>query len=358
MENNVLRYDEQAIMRLRALYRQYGYTQYRMSRFEEYSLYSENKAFLASGDIVTFTSLGGKLMALRPDVTLSIVKNAKDDGTLKKLYYNENVYRPGGYEYKEQMQVGLECIGDIDIYSMSEVVLLAYRSLETLGGHTCIDISHMGYINCLLESVKLAPAQKKEILRRVSEKNVPGLNALSDEYGLDDDFRASITRIAALYGPYSETIDELRSLSAGEESDAALREIETIHSVLKQFEAHRGVNLDFSIVNDLSYYSGLIFQGYIEGVPTKVLSGGRYDKLLRKFGKRAGAVGFAVFLDLLERLDPPRNGAEVDVMLLYGGETSPEELAAAVNSLTESGQSVRVQRERPGGVKYKKLIEM
>ncbi|MDR0489775.1 MAG: ATP phosphoribosyltransferase regulatory subunit, partial [Oscillospiraceae bacterium] len=71
---DILRYDEQAIMSLRSLYRQFGYTQYRMSRFEEYGLYAKNKAFLASGDIITFTGAGGKLMALRPDVTLSIVK--------------------------------------------------------------------------------------------------------------------------------------------------------------------------------------------------------------------------------------------------------------------------------------------
>jgi ATP phosphoribosyltransferase regulatory subunit len=64
------------------------------------------------------------------------------------------------------------------------------------------------------------------------------------------------------------------------------------------------MNLDFSIVNDISYYSGIIFQGYIEGIPEKVLSGGRYDKLLRKFGNRSGAVGFAVYLDLLERCAP------------------------------------------------------
>ena len=97
---DVLRYDELAVMRLRSLYRQYGYTQYRMSRFEEYGLYAENKAFLSSGDFITFTGAGGKLMALRPDVTLSIAKSAKDDGELKKLYYSENVYRPDGRDFK------------------------------------------------------------------------------------------------------------------------------------------------------------------------------------------------------------------------------------------------------------------
>jgi len=302
--DDVLNYDEVAIMRLRSLYRQYGYTQYKLSRFEEYGLYAENKAFLASGEIITFTGAGGKLMALRPDVTLSIVKNTKDDGKLKKLYYNENVYRPDGYEFKEQMQVGLECIGDIGVCLMGEVLTLAHRSLEVLGGRARLDISHMGYISGLLGSEELTAEQRAELLKRVSEKNIPGLNMLCSEYGLESSFRDRIAALTALYGPYDKVIEELRRISANKETDAALRELEELREVLHQNNTERDINLDFSIVNDISYYSGIIFQGYIEGIPTKVLSGGRYDKLLRKFGSRSGAVGFAVYLDLLERSTP------------------------------------------------------
>jgi len=302
--DDILQYDEQAIMRLRSLYRQFGYTQYKMSRFEEYGLYAENKPFLASGNIITFTGAGGKLMALRPDVTLSIVKNTKNDGKLKKLYYNENVYRPDGYEFKEQMQVGLECIGDIDVKLMGEALMLAQRSLDELGERSRIDISHMGFINGLLQSEELTANQETELLRRVSERNVPELNKLCMEFGLSDGFRDRIATLAALYGPYSEIVSDARQISVSEETDAAVRELEELFDVLRQLGAEQNMNLDFSIVNDISYYSGIIFQGYIEGIPAKVLSGGRYDKLLRKFGNHSGAVGFAVYLDLLERHSP------------------------------------------------------
>jgi len=356
--SGILRYDEQAMMRLRSIYRQFGYEQYRMSRFEEYGLYSENKAFLASGDIITFTGAGGKLMALRPDVTLSIVKNTKDNTETRKLYYNENVYRPDGREFKEQMQVGLECIGNIDIYSMGEVIMLARRSLLTLGKRTCLDVSHMGFINGLLSSTELSPAQTSELLQRISEKNIPELTAICTKYSLSDTYRDRIIALSSIYGPYTGALSELQRLNINEETDAALRELEDIKSVLQGFGLAEDVNLDFSIVNDLSYYSGVIFQGYIEGVPTKVLSGGRYDKLLRKFGKRCGAVGFAVYLDLLERLAPPRQGTHVDVLLLYTDEADPQDVVNAVREITESGQSVRVTHKDDGTVKYKKLCKM
>ena len=345
---DVLQHDENAVMNLRRLFRQYGYIQYTMSRFEEYGLYAENKAFLSSDDIITFKDAGGKLMALRPDVTLSIVKSIKDGCNLKKLYYNENVYRPEGGRFREMMQVGLECIGDIDAYSTGEVLMLAGRSLETLGTSTCLDISHMGFIGGLLKSEVLAPQLYSAILRLISEKNVSGIDAVCDLHNLSKAFHERLCALSSLYGPYDKTIDELRRISCNDETEAALLELDSIFRVLDGFGASNGINLDFSIVNDLSYYSGLIFQGYIEGIPSKVISGGRYDALLRKLGKSSGAVGFAVYLNLLERLAPQCRLPEFDTLLLYDDETSSDVLCQAVTLITSNGESVRVQRHNHG----------
>ena len=89
-----LSFNEKVVFALRSLYSSRGYSQYKMSKFEEYDLYAANKDFLISDSVITFTDIGGKLMALKPDVTLSIIKNIKDDpDTLNKVFYNENVYR-------------------------------------------------------------------------------------------------------------------------------------------------------------------------------------------------------------------------------------------------------------------------
>ena len=117
-----LRNEERAILRLRELYRRYGYTYFKMSKFEEYDLYVRNKNFLVSQNVLTFTDTDGKLMALKPDVTLSIIKNSGEgDGALQKVYYNETVYRvsPTSHCYQEIMQTGLECVGPMDLYAMS-----------------------------------------------------------------------------------------------------------------------------------------------------------------------------------------------------------------------------------------------
>jgi len=151
-----LKNGERAVFRLRELYGQYGYTYYKMSKFEEYDLYVRSKSFLPSEHIPTFTDTDGKLMALKPDVTLSIVKKAQDGGgALEKVYYNENVYRAdsGAHGYREILQAGLECIGQIDLHAMAEVALLAVKSLEAVGGGDCLlNLSHLGVVTGLLEA--------------------------------------------------------------------------------------------------------------------------------------------------------------------------------------------------------------
>ena len=119
------------ISALRALYEGAGFRAYKMRKFEEYSLYLENRDFLLSDYVITFSDLTGRLLALKPDVTLSIVKGSratKEAG--EKLYYTESVYRLDSRtnEYREIRQMGLEALGDIDDVQTLEVCRLA---LET-----------------------------------------------------------------------------------------------------------------------------------------------------------------------------------------------------------------------------------
>ena len=294
---DILRYEEQVIFKLRSLYKDFGYTPYRMSRFEEYELYAANKAFLPSGEILTFTGAGGKLMALRPDVTLSIVKYTKDDTGLVKLYYNENIYRSDDIDFKEQMQVGLECIGEVDVNLAGEVLLLAKLSLETLNRNYRLDISHMGFLAGLIKSEIMTSAQEKEIINCVSEKNTSELKVLCKCYDFSSEFIEKVVLLSTIYGNYKDIESDLRKININEDTDAALRELDELYKILSGLGIDQGINIDFSVVNDISYYNGIIFQGYIDGTPSRVLSGGRYDELLRKFGKKSNAIGFAVYLD-------------------------------------------------------------
>ncbi len=156
LDLNVLRPQERASLQLRLLYEQEGFRKYHMGRFEEYGLYQENRRFLSSEQVITFTDLDGRLLALKPDVTLSIAKNAQvGPGGCGRYYYQENVYRPSqeSHTFREISQMGLECIGAVDDAAAAQVVSLALRSLALTGRDFVLEISHMGFVTGLFDAV-------------------------------------------------------------------------------------------------------------------------------------------------------------------------------------------------------------
>lgn len=354
IKESVLKYEEKAVFELRSLYRRYGFLPYKMSKFEEYDLYVRNKDFLVSDHIITFTDTDGKLMALKPDVTLSIIKNGKDaDGFVQKLCYNENVYRvtKGAQAFKEIMQVGLECIGDIDKYNIYEVIMLAAESLSKISEEYVLDISHLGILDNVMQNMGISDELKNKILKYIGEKNIHELSSCLIEVGVDPE---PMKKLVSLYGQPENVLEELKKFDFV--SQELVKELEDIVLLLEGGGYGKNIRIDFSVVNDVNYYNGFVFKGFIKNVATGVLSGGQYDKLMNKLGRTSCAIGFAVYLDMLERLDASGNEYDVDALLIYGDDADICALASAVKLLSENGKSVMVQKNIPSSVRYKQLL--
>ena len=214
LNESSLSFNEKVIFALRSLYRERGYSQYKMSKFEEYDLYARNKDFLISDSVITFTDTNGKLMALKPDVTLSIIKNLKDiPDCVQKVYYNENVYRisKGSHSFKEIMQAGLECFGDIDNYNICEVISLAARSLKTISVNSVLDISHLKIIENLLDCFDIDSHGKNEILKCIGEKNVHELKRVCASLGVPEESTDIIKILITTSGKPSEVLSLLET---------------------------------------------------------------------------------------------------------------------------------------------------
>ncbi len=343
---------ERAVAALRSLYETYGYTPFKMNRFEEYDLYVRNKDFLVSDHIITFTDIDGRLLAMKPDVTLSIVKNAGDrDGEPEKVYYNENVYRvpKEGSSFREITQVGLECIGDIDAYSMYEVVSLAAKSLTALSSDFVLDLSHMGVVSEVLSRYEVAESDRARVLSCLSEKNAHDLAGLPHADALQ--------KLAAIDGTSSEVAPILTELYGGALSPAAVSLLDTVRAL--EDEGYFGrVRIDFSVLNDMNYYSGIVFKGFLSGIPTSLLAGGQYDNLLKKLGRRAGAIGFAIYLDLLSDYAEDASDYDVETLLLYEDATPVSAVRRAVAFFADGGKSVLARRTLPARLRYKKLVKL
>ena len=357
--DSILRSEEKAVFGLRELYGRYGYKQYKMSKFEEYDLYVRNKNFLISDHIITFNDQSGKLMALKPDVTLSIVKNTKDVvGYVNKVYYNENVYRvqKGGDSFKEIMQVGLECVGEIDEYCLSEVLLLALERLKQISDDFVLDVSHLGVLSAVLDSMGVSEDTRAELLHCVGEKNPHGIDSICASAGVDTKKSAALKKLVSVYGAPEKVLPELKATVTDENGAKAIAELESVLRVACENAPRGSVRIDFSVINDMNYYNGIVFRGFINGVPTGILSGGQYDLLMKKMGKKAGAVGFAVYPDLLEDRTA-KSEYDVDAVLIYDANADTASLHAALKTLTDSGKSVTVQRSVPEKIRYKQLLK-
>jgi ATP phosphoribosyltransferase regulatory subunit len=303
MENfyDVLTLDEKIAFSLRSLYANNGYSKYRMSKFEEYDLYVKNKDFLVSGNVITFTDTDGRLMALKPDVTLSIIKNSKDNPSeLMKVYYNENVYRvsKGTRSFKEIMQAGIECLGKVDDSVVASVLDLAKSSLDKVSSSNALEIAHLGIVEEVLAYYDFSKSEKKEIVKALGEKNEQAIRQVCASKGLFSNDADVVAKLVTVYGECDTVLSKLDCFAL---NDACKKEIESLRNVLSMLKSKTDVIIDFSVVNDMSYYNGISFKGFVEGVPVSVLSGGQYDKLMAKMGRKSGAIGFAVYLDELER---------------------------------------------------------
>ena len=297
---------EHASFALRALYEAAGCRKYHMGRFEEYGLYQENRSFLSSEQVITFTDLDGRLLALKPDVTLSIAKTAQPaPGETLRYYYHENVYRPSAesHTFKEISQMGLEMLGAVGEVQVQQAVCLAARSLDALGAEWVLEVSHMGYLFGLFDALGVPDAARAKLLEKLREKNAHELRAAAGAAGLADAAADILCSVLSLCGSYADTLAKAAALCRNDAMRAAVAELEALAVPLEK--AGGVIRLDMTLAGEMEYYNGLVFQGYLKALPRPLLKGGRYDLLMQKFTPGAGAIGFAVYLDELDRLSAP-----------------------------------------------------
>lgn len=352
-----LKPDERVCLELRGLYEQFGYKKYKMSKFEEYSLYVENKDFLGTDKVITFTDLDGRLLALKPDVTLSIIKNT--NATLKvneKLYYQENVYRENreSHTFTEINQMGLEYLGDVDNYAITEVITLAAESLKTVSDNYILELAHMGFVVELLDSLQVSRNIQIDFLKQIRMKSADGIRLVAEKADLSTLQIESLCKLPYLYGDVMGTIEEAKKICMNGAMERALGEIADIYQALEAMGYADRIQLDLSIVNDIDYYNGIIFKGYVEELGKAILAGGQYDQAMEYLGKKANAIGFAVYLNEINRIMAARKEYDVDAVVIYGSENVAD-IAAAVKSLQEQGLTVRAEKNIPEGLKYREL---
>ena len=333
------------LLDIRKMYDLYGYKRISLPSFEEYDLYNENKDFI-DRNILTVMSPNGKLLALRPDITLSVAKKISKDQSLKysKIYYQENTYNLTKYTgYEEDEQLGIELIGKESVFLDFEIVDLAVKSLDIINEKSLIVLSHAGFISSIFDNLNLEYEVKEEIFDCINKKNSHDIKKiLENNKFISENVKELIYKIPELSGNLDDITKELSKYRINDNIKKILLELKQLNNLLLKFHKKSKIVFDFSVIKNLNYYNGIILQGYIEGFPNVILTGGRYDRLFEKFGVDTGAVGFAILTDSLKGYYKDEDKNDFEILIAYD-DSNFEKLVEFVNDFQEKGLRVRTE---------------
>ena len=256
---------------------------------------------------------------LRPDSTAPIARLAttrlKQSSKPIRLYYNQRVYRQKGmYSGKsiETCQMGVELIGANTLQADMEMLQLAMEVLENCAlSEYRIELGHGGLCEILIGRLQVGVEIKAQIKQFIQAKNYPALHDALDQLGQGNEIMA-IKALPGLFGG-EEVFAQAEKVFRDNETLGIINYMHALYTIFHQLEPKAKTIIDLGFAHDNDYYTGIIFQAYIQGLGEAVLLGGRYDRLLERFGESLPAIGFGANIDLLAK-NRMNQGDQVDLL--------------------------------------------
>lgn len=277
-----------------------GYKEIETPSFEYYDCYIGSGGQISQENMFKFFDDHGRILALRPDFTTSIARMAatKEQDTRRPLRYcyTGNVYRAEvteGARQREFTQAGIELIGSYAPAADAEVMAAAIEAILALGIEEFqMEIGQVAFFNGLTEQAGLGQEDIEKLRERIDTKDTMGIKTLVERLGISDQIKELFIQLPFLFGG-EEVFEKANVPDLNDTSKRALENIKRIYELLCLYGFEKYVSIDLGMLQSIDYYTGAIFKCYTHGVGFPVCAGGRYDKLVGKFGKNEGAVGVA-----------------------------------------------------------------
>ena len=282
------------------LFRKRGYSEVITPEVEYYDLFVQSGNPMPQETMLKIIDRSGKIMVMRPDSTAPIARVAatklKGMPLPQRLYYDQTVFRSGNAHdggSSEIAQCGVEMIGAAGMKSDLEMIAMAVDALRCCGvSRFHIEVGHADFFRSLAGRMNMSDDEVEQMRSCIEEKSYALLNDLLEPYR-GQRYYETLRRLPYLFGG-EEVLEEAESLAGPSDSIDYLK---LLYEELKAAGYGEFVRFDLGLVHQIDYYTGVVFRGYVEGAGSPVLSGGRYDNLVERFGCRAEATGFAVDVD-------------------------------------------------------------
>lgn len=316
---------------IRQLFLSSGYREAETPTVEFYDVFSGDQSLIPQEGMFKFTDQQGRILVLKPDMTIPMARVAatklKENLWPVKCCYIGNTFsynELGGGKQKEFTQAGVEILGIKSPEADAELIALAVQALQLAGIEEFqIDIGQVDFFRGLMEQSGLTPEEAEEIRELIDTKDFVGVEHLVNQHSIPQDLKELILNLPRYFGS-TELIEALEKKNVSGKALKALEYLKKVLEILSDWGFEKYVSIDLGMVQSMNYYTGIVFRGFTYGVGFPVLSGGRYDNLLQRFGRDLPATGFSIgvnmILTALERqkklLGPPAGG----VYILYRAE--------------------------------------
>lgn len=292
--------------KVRKLFRSWGYMEIETPTIEFYDTFSSNNKLIPQEEMFKFYDQQGRILVLRPDLTIPVARVAathdKDNTLPMKYFYIGNCYKyreMGGGKQKEYTQAGVELLGDSSVEADAEVIATAIYAAKAAGIEKFqVDIGQVEFFKGLVEELGLDESEAESFRSSIDKKDYLGVEEIVKAQGVKSELKDLIQELPGLFGS-SEILEKAEKVALNERSQNAIKYLRELLGILEEYGLSQYVSIDLGMVQSLSYYTGIIFRGVTYDIGFPFISGGRYDKLVEKYGRNCPATGFSMGINLV-----------------------------------------------------------
>ena len=284
----------------------YGYQDIQTPTFEYFDIFSNKIGTIPSRDLYKFFDREGNTLVLRPDFTPSVSRACatyfSPEKEVVSLCYTGNTFiNNSSYQgrLKESTQMGVERMGDDSPEADAELLAMTVECLLASGlTDFQVSVGQVDYFRSLLEQTGMSPEDEEQLRSLVSMKNYFGVEELVERLGIDQRVGNALAQLPRMFGS-ADVLEKAKALTQDPKALQAVARLEEIYQILKIYGYEKYISFDFAMLSKYHYYTGIIFQAYTYGTGEPLVKGGRYNDLLKHFGKAAPSIGFAIVVDSL-----------------------------------------------------------
>ncbi len=292
--------------KLHHVLKQYGYQDIQTPMFEFFDVFGKERGSVISKEMYKFFDREGNTLVLRPDITPSIARSAAkyymdEEMPLRFCYIGNTFINNSSYQgrMKECTQLGCELIGDETADADGEMIAVIIRCLLASGlTEFQVELGEADFFRGLIEEADIEEEIEWKLRELIENKNYFGVEELLEGENISKEKIATFLKLQELFGSV-EKLSQARALTENKLAQKAIERLEKIYHILELYGLEKYISFELGMLGRYKYYTGILFKGYTYGTGDMIVTGGRYNNLLKQFGKDAPSIGFAINLDQL-----------------------------------------------------------